>query len=122
MSKTRLQSATSTRSSGTSGSFDVETKRYNHPSSAKPTGRRMLYTGPTDALFHRVSVEDQGMYIGIAPMSSEFTSQANYLYKATDNNAPLCRWRQQRVGEIGWNVSNLLKNSVLPVKIDPGRR
>ena len=46
MSVTRnIQSACSTRTSGSSGSFDMDTKRYNHPSKIMPTGRRMIYTG-----------------------------------------------------------------------------
>nr|XP_002127922.1 uncharacterized protein C4orf45-like [Ciona intestinalis] len=117
-----VQSACSSRTSGSSGSIDDVTKRYNYPSSIKPTGRRMLYTGPSGALNHRVKVEEQGRYIGIAPLSREITSGAEYLYRPCTSSAPKCEMRHKRVGEIGWNVTTLLRNSVLPVVISPGRR
>ena len=81
-----------------------------------------LTTGPGTTLFHRMSIGDQGQYIGSFPLSNEITSNAGYLYRPSRENPPSCLMRHQRIGEIGWNVTKLLKHSVLPVVTDPERQ
>lgn len=96
-----------------SGSFDPVTKRYILPIGVNSTGRRMLFTGPDGIRNQKVSVVTDHRYIGIGTMSSEGTSDLDYLYRPSSRDSPALRPKHRRVGEIGWGIPKFADRSVL---------
>ncbi|KAK3091568.1 hypothetical protein FSP39_020850 [Pinctada imbricata] len=76
---------------------------YNIIDSAEPWKGRMLFTGPDAIRDHQVKVDDEHRQVGIGSMSVEWTSEANYLWRAAPGT-PFPRPRSTKVGEVGWQI------------------
>ena len=62
-----------------------------------------LLTGPDSIRDHRSTVEPEHRYVGIGKMSSEGTSETNYVWRAAPGT-PFPRPKSGGIGEIGWSV------------------
>ena len=72
---------------------------------------QVLFTGPDGVGDFRVNVIDP-RFVGIGTMSSEGTSDVNYLCRSAPDSSPP-PLKGNCVGDVGWGLKNLTDDSLL---------
>ncbi|CAG5110442.1 Oidioi.mRNA.OKI2018_I69.chr2.g4843.t1.cds [Oikopleura dioica] len=75
--------------------------------------KHIIFTGPDGSRDHRSHLTRDGREVGIGPLSTEATSENDFICRQKELNQP---WRRVRVGDVGWNASR----SELTTALDGG--